>query len=105
MKLNLSSLSSVKKVFAYGDQIRPARDWFILLTTVFILFLVSIAWNIFLFNQFQNVQSAVTVAAPQASQSIAPTITKVQTLFQQRATEETNYQQNYHFVDPSTAGS
>jgi uncharacterized iron-regulated membrane protein len=105
MKMNLSSLSSLKKMFAYGDRIRPARDWFVLLTVFIFLLLVGIAWNVFLFTQFANEVTTNAATAAPAQLNASSSIVKVQTIFQQRATEENNYQQNYHFVDPSTPGS
>ena len=106
MKLNLSSLiNTLKKIFAYGDRMRPMRDWFILLSVTSVLLIAGVVWNIFLFNHFQNVQTTTTSVKVTAQQGIGDSITKVQALFQQRAAEEVNYQQNYHFVDPSRPGS
>ena len=103
--MNLSSLGPLKKIFAYGERIRPARDWFVLLGISILLLLLGIGWNVFLFNQFENAPATSNSVVAPAQQNASASITKVQTIFQQRATEETNYQQNYHFVDPSTSGS
>jgi hypothetical protein len=101
---SFASLSKLKKFFAYGDRIRPTRDWYVILTIAGVLLLVGIGWNAFLFNELESGKNiGPTVTAPQ--KVIGNSVTSVQTVFQKRATEENNYQSTYHFVDPSLPGS
>ncbi len=105
MKTIRKILGRIAKIFSYGENIRPARDWFILITTVAILFAVSIGWNILLFRHFKIQKVANVAATTPAQQDIGDSIPQIQSIFKDRATEEVNYQQNYHFVDPSLPGS
>ncbi len=98
------NLNSIKKFFAYGDRIHVARDWFVLLVVGSVLLLLNIAWNAYLFVELENGKSiGSSASAPQAS--VGTSITQVQNIFQTRATEENNYQNTYHFVDPSVPSS
>jgi len=100
----LSSLDSLKKFFSYGDRIHPARDWYVLLVITVLFLLIGIAANVYLFEELvngKNLGAATTVP----HQAVGDSVTAVQTLFQERATEENNYQSTYHFVDPSLSGS
>jgi len=99
------SFSKYSQFFHYGDRVRPTRDWFVLITIAFVLLLVSVGWNIWIFVELANGQSLGPV--PVARHTPIPTIsvTSVQEVFKERAAEETNYQNNYHFVDPSAPGS
>ncbi len=103
---NLLSLNSLKKLFSYGERIRPVRDWFVLLGIAAILFVLGVLWEIALFYQLQTQKQVATPTVTQAqADDIQTEITQVQALFQKRAAEEHNYQQLYHFVDPSLPGS
>jgi hypothetical protein len=105
MKKIFATLGSFKKVFAYGDRIHPARDWFTVLIIALLLLIASVGWNFYLFNQFQNAKAAANVTEANTAAGVGDSVTQVQTIFQQRATEEQNYQKNYSFVDPSLPGS
>jgi hypothetical protein len=105
MKKLYSILDSFKKGMAYGERIKPVRDWLLLLLAAIVLLVASIGWNVLLFNQFQDVKSATSSTTPQALDKIGNSITQVQSIFQQRAAEEENYQKTYHFVDPSLSGA
>lgn len=98
-------LDSLKKMMVYGERIRPVRDWLTLLLAAIVLLVMGIGWNVFLFNEFQNVKSATSSTTPQTLNMVGDSITQIQSIFQQRATEEGNYQKTYHFVDPSLPGA
>jgi hypothetical protein len=101
MKNSLASLESLKKIFTYGERIRPVRDWFVLLAITTILLIIGVFWNIYIFNQFENVKTPASDTHTPQLQNLETSVQKVQTIFQSRATEENNYQQTYQFVDPS----
>jgi hypothetical protein len=71
----------------------------------FVLLLASVGWNIWLFVQLQNGQSIGSTTTSQQNPATTISVTGVQNVFKQRATQESNYQKNYHFVDPSVPGS
>jgi hypothetical protein len=105
MKNIFTILNSLKKLFAYGDRVHPARDWFVLLISAMLLLIASVGWNVYLFNQFQNEKGTADATQAKTSAGVGDSITQAQAIFQQRATEEQNYQKNYSFVDPSRSGS
>ena len=105
MKKILDQLLSYKKYFAYGDQIKPVRDWFLVLAISCCVLLLSVAWNIFLFHQLESAKSPMVQAEAKAQQGLGDSVTQIQSIFQDRATEEGNYQKVYHFVDPSQPGA
>jgi hypothetical protein len=104
MKNIFKQLGSFKKLFAYGNHIRPTRDWLLVLGSAGVLFFVGIAWHLWIFSSLVN---GKTLGVPPAS--VAPATESstagVQTIFQKRATESNHYQNDYHFVDPSAPGA
>ncbi|MFZ1987881.1 MAG: hypothetical protein WAV21_02520 [Minisyncoccia bacterium] len=84
----------------YGDRIQPVRDWVVLLGVGLVLFLGSIAWNLWL---FVRVSSGEEIGTPSSAASGVNTdiLQQAQEVFQARKVEEENYKNNYHFVDPS----
>lgn len=103
MKKLPQQLASLKKIFAYGNRIRPSRDWFVLLLCAGLLLVASVAWSLWLFMALANGKTlgpAPIAKEPQTQGSV----NAVQTIFQARATEEGHYQGDYHFVDPSVPG-
>ena len=105
MKNLTEFLGSFKKYFVYGARIRPTRDWFVMLLVTLVLLVVSVGWNVFMFTQFENGKSTTQTTPLAQEQGVGDAVAQVQALFQQRATEEGNYQRTYHFVDPSLPGS
>lgn len=98
---NLSSLTKYLGALRYGNRLRPERDWLVLLGMTVILLIASIAWNVFYFINTAANQPSSSAPAPTQTLSSASEVTSVQNIFKSRATEQTNYQQNYKFVDPS----
>lgn len=105
MKTIRKILSHISKLISYGENIRPARDWFILIVLAALFFVLSIGWNILLFRNFQTQKVSGVASTTPEQQNIGDSIPQIQNIFKDRATEEINYQQNYHFVDPSLPGS
>jgi hypothetical protein len=93
------NLGGATKYLKYGERVRPARDWYILLVIFSVMLGVSVAWNLWLFGQVtQGEVIGNTVTAPSAEIQL----TEVKTLFDQRATERSRYTSQYRFVDPSS---
>ena len=96
---------AIAKRFSYGEKLHPAHDWFALISIATLLFVASIGWNILLFRHFQTQKVSDVGSTTPAQITITDSIPQVQEIFKDRATEEGNYQQTYHFVDPSLPGS
>ena len=92
-------LGPILKKFSYGQDIHPARDWFVLLFVTVTLLIVSVLWNFWL---LKSVEEGGTIGneAPPPAFDAAP-IESVRTLFEARAEEKTRFRQEYQFVDPS----
>jgi hypothetical protein len=94
MKKPTLPLSKLK----YGQRIRPVRDWLVLLAAFGLLLLCSLGWNLWEFSQ-------ATQGNKIGSESVQPPVQikldQVKSLFNERATEQTRYIQEYKFVDPS----
>ena len=88
-------------MFRYSGQLRPERDWLVLLSVAFVVLLVSIAWNVWFFIGVTNNENVAPVITTPHTVSSAAAVTNVQNIFKARATEQNNYQRTYHFVDPS----
>jgi hypothetical protein len=84
----------------YGEDIRPVRDWLSILGGIALLFFFSMLWNVWMYVRISNgeVIGSTTTTQPGVD---ASAITAAESVFQKRATEETNYKTVYHFVDPS----
>lgn len=103
--MNLSHLmSSLPRAIAYGERIRPARDWFVLLVGASLLVVVSVVWNVFLLIRIERGE-AIDGSVPAASAFDSKPIEAVQEVFLKRAEEERRFRQEYRFVDPSRSGS
>lgn len=95
-RIHLSSIS-------YGPQLRPERDWLVLLATTIFLFVLSFGWNLWLFARVTNGAAVGSASASTSAQAVS--VDQVQKLFEARSTEESNYRTVYTFVDPSVPGS
>lgn len=96
----LSSLSGLFKRFAYGERLKPYRDWFVLLACMFLLLVASVAWNVLVF--FSAVDGEVIgTTEPQKEVFDEAAIERVEETFAGRAEEEARYRASYQFVDPS----
>ncbi len=104
MKKYLESLTSFLRIFRYGDQLKPVRDWLVLLGITSLLLILSVVWNIWLFVNSENIK-AINTATLLDQSTASGSIPPVQAVFQERATQETDYQHTYQFVDPSLPNS
>jgi flagellar basal body-associated protein FliL len=96
MKLGPSKLPHFS--LRYGSTPRPVRDWLILLV-LFTLFLISsFAWNMWLFSEALKGNK---IGSATSTEPVQIQLQNVQTVFTNRAVEQTKYIQEYRFVDPS----
>lgn len=96
-------LARVQKViarFSYGDQVRPLRDWFIVIAIALLLLAGSAGWSYYLFERTSasDILGPVGTAAGTVNTASLDTVREV---FLTRAGERVHYQTDYHFVDPS----
>jgi hypothetical protein len=96
--LNTKSL----KGLSYGVDLRPSRDWLILLAFIFVCLLMSVVWNLWMFGKV-TAGETIGTGGVQQPPNAAP-VDEVGKLFEERALEEARYKGEYHFVDPSTRG-
>jgi len=97
---SLSSAKNIVKIFRYGDRERPLRDWLILSAAATILFVISLGWNTWVFEQVTNGE-IVSLSVPAKTQISTGAVDTAQQVFQTRATERGHYLNDYRFVDPS----
>lgn len=84
---------------AYGERLRPTRDWFVILAAVALLLIVSAAYSYFIFSQTKeagNLEGGEVVQA-----TATTTSSDVTGIFTDRERERDNYLHVYRFVDPS----
>jgi hypothetical protein len=95
-------MKNISIKLSYGKRLSPGRDWTALLLIVLAVLLISVGWNLWLFNRAVNgdvigdqfVQPTATI-----DQS---TLEKVEDIFILRAREAASYRNGtYSFVDPS----
>ena len=96
-KLNLKSLAFL----SYGPQVRPARDWLVLISIALVLFLASAGWNAWLFYRVIGGETLEAAAPSSSSAFTTDSITKAEALFDERAAEAARYRSEYKFIDPS----
>lgn len=95
--MNLGPNSIMKKL-QYGDQIRPARDWLIMLG-IFILGLAGCV--LYGLLTFSSVVQGQPVGNAQANAPAQIQLGQVNALFSARAEQRQHYDSDYRFVDPS----
>ncbi len=95
---SLGSLSKIFSALSYGPQLRPVRDWLVLLIVFVLLLLASVGWNLWLFNKVTKGEKIGDVTA---SQPVVIKLDQVKRLFENRAAERARYTGEYRFVDPS----
>ena len=96
--MNLGNLNSVSKSLHYGSQLRPGRDWLVLLGVFAVGLAVTIVYSLITFSQVtkgQAVGNAVVSVPAQIK------LDQVKALFDSRAAERQRYGTDYRFVDPS----
>jgi len=95
----LTNITVGLKGIGYGDELRPSRDWLILLSISFVILLGSVVWNLWTFSQVTKGDAVGNETAPSGTDtSVIDSATR---LFEERRTEEAKYKNEYRFVDPS----
>lgn len=91
-------LNSITKKLNYGDTIRPARDWLVLLGIFIIGLVFCVAYSLLTFSTVVRGQPVgnARVNVPAQIQ-----LDQVNALFNARAEERQQYDSSYRFVDPS----
>jgi len=88
--------------FSYGKQIKPERDWSVLIVVSSLLLAASVGGNLWLFEHVAgggSLGDTPQESAPVFSQEALETINKI---FSERASEQMKYRNGtYHFIDPS----
>jgi len=101
--MNISNLlHSIKSRFAYGSYLRPARDWFVLLSVWAVLLFGVLLYNIWVFDRLASGNTLGTQIVTAPSIFNRSSLDAIQKVFSDRATEEVKYATGvYHFTDPS----
>lgn len=93
---------TVLSKFTYGEHVHPERDWFTLLTLSFMVLVVGVVWNTWLFNDVSSggVLSGSATSTPPAFSKTS--LQAVQKVFSDRAALEAQYVAGVKtFTDPS----
>lgn len=83
----------------YGEDIRPVRDWLILLACAGVLLIGSALWNAWTYVRVAD--GEIIGGAPATVPIDTNSINAAEDVFAKRAAEEANYKNAYRFVDPS----
>lgn len=103
MKLSTfsESIQNLQKVH-YGDQLRPVRDWFVLIVVTLVVLGSGAILNVL---EFKNIISnKITTPSPVSHSSAlnGAAMQKVQDIFTARANRQAKYESgDYSFTDPS----
>ena len=96
------SLSSLTKYVRYGEFLRPARDWFVLLSCAAVLFIGVVAWGIWAFDTVASGGTIGGVSEPAAPIFSQQSLDAIHAVFTDRAAENLKYETGaYRFADPS----
>ncbi len=83
----------------YGEDLRPVRDWLVLLALAGTIFVGSVLVNVWTFVRVIE-GKPVGLDAAESSKD-ADAIQAAKKLFEERRAEEGRYKSEYQFVDPS----
>lgn len=95
----MTSSRTPLRSFSYGPQLRPMRDWFVLLTLAGILLLASVLWNVWYLWQVE--EAAIAELSPAEARFDAAPVESLRTVFEERAAALERYRSGSGFVDPS----
>lgn len=82
----------------YGNRLRPARDWLVMLGFATLIFIASVAANVYFFMQ---VSGGEILGGGSVSKLEAPPLEEAHALFTSRVEESVRYRSEYSFIDPS----
>jgi hypothetical protein len=93
-------LTTYLRRLSYGETVRPARDWLLIVAIVGVFIIASVSWSYWVFYRIGTGESAIPGAG--ATPSVNPvTVQTVTDVFDARAAERAHYLNDYRFVDPS----
>jgi hypothetical protein len=95
----LSRITRSLEAVKYGDQVRPLRDWFIVLSIAAILLVASAVWSYGVYYTFTTEKDAAK--GPDLRQALPASVGTIRGIFERRAVERAHYLNDYRFVDPS----
>ena len=98
MMMPRSAVALMKRL-AYGERLRPARDWFVLLSLAGILIVASAVWNLGAVREVERSGAPENLGAPAAFDETP--IASVRAVFEARADAYERYRTGPGFVDPS----
>lgn len=100
--MNTFSLQNISARIRYGEQIQPARDWFVLVTLGLLVFAALMVWNVWTFDRVVSGESLFAASSKTTSVVNQASLDSVHQVFSSRATEEARYANGlYTFTDPS----
>ncbi len=95
-----SSVKFIQKI-KYGTRLSPNRDWLIIISIVFVVLIVGVIWNIFVFF---SVVSGPTISSTTPTKNAildSNAMYKVTQIFEVRHAEQLKYKSGeYTFSDP-----
>ncbi len=98
----MSFLKQDFKIFQYGEQTHPVRDWLTLLIFSAILLATSIIWNVYLFSKIASGEMLSGVTSAPVEVFDNANLMKVEGVFKRRAILESGYESgDFAFTDPS----
>lgn len=101
--MKLPSLTSVVGIVSrslrYGHDIRPARDWLIVVALFLIGIFVSVVWSTVFFLDVLNREAAASSIAETPLDT--KNLMEVRGVFETRSEEALRYRSEYRFIDPS----
>lgn len=92
------SLNPITKNLHYGQRLRPARDWLVLLAIFMLALAISVTYNLLTFS---HVTRGQLIGNSNVTTPTQIKLDQVKNLFDQRAAERGRYTSEYRFVDPS----
>ncbi len=94
-------LAFLSRFFSYGTELRPVRDWYVLLSFIFILLMASVFYNAWSFLEVYRGE-VLSFEHKEIKQSFnSKPIETSRLIFEKRAEEERAYRFEHRFIDPS----
>jgi hypothetical protein len=99
----MNTLLNFFKKFQYGKRLRPDQDWFALVAVGAALLVISVVWNLWLFDEVKSGEVLRGASAPLSTLTANErSISVIQESFTTRTAEESQYETGGStFVDPS----
>ena len=100
MNIELSTIRSFLARFTYGKRLRPARDWFVLVSLTLLAIAGFAIWSAWVY--LEGARASQSNTAPLLVPTLSPdALEETERMFERRAAERVRYESEYVFVDPS----